>query len=211
MKLKVKIYGLCPEKGGDYRIETFVEPQIQKMKQRKTKSGKGQAKLGEENDSKENVNVVSEVIEIKRREIVYAFPKENLEAYIRGMLPCKLKGALGDIRNYFDSGKKTEEGGTKGLKKPFTQGWNVTVVEVEKVGNIIPIGYTKRFTYKGGYGGMGTQHYDVIDEVDLTLEVNNPAIAQIAPHIEKQAIKYLESVQFGSGRHATLKILEEIK
>jgi len=209
MKLKVKIYGLCPEKGGSYRIETFTEPMIQKIKKKKTRSGRANKLTHEEDEEKEHANIISEVIEIKRQEIVYEFPKNSIEAYIRGMLPRKIKGALGDIRNYFDSKKKTEEGGTLGLKKPFEMGWFVVVNDIEEVGNIIPCGYTKRFTYKGGRGGMGTQHYDVIDEITLTLEVSNPAIYQIAPHIEEQAIKYLESVQFGSGRHATLKILEE--
>jgi len=209
--LKCKIYGLCPEKGADYRIETFKEPQIQKIKRKQTRSGRETIAVNEEEKPNNPANIVSEVIEIKRQEIVYEFPKENLEAYLRGMLPRKLKGALGDIRNYFSSKTKPEDGGTLGLKKPFEMGWNVVVGDISKIGNVIPIGYTKRFTYKGGRGGMGTQHYDVIDEIELTLNINNPAIHNQALHIEEQAIKYLEHVQFGSGRHATLQIMETVE
>lgn len=139
------------------------------------------------------------------------FPEKNLKSYLKMILPRKLMGALGDIRNYFNSKLSPDSGGTLGLKKPFEMAWSANILSIDKIGEIIPNGYTKRFTYKGAKGGMGTEHFDVLDEVGLTLNVTNIPVKNQAPHIEKQAIEYLELVKFGPARSASLEIIEVLE
>jgi len=201
MKFKAKIYGLCPEREENYRTETFVQPKVEKVKKQTKKRATEEAGSGVE-------TYATEIIEIKNREIIYEFPKENLDVYFTSLLPRKIMGALGDIRNYFNSKISPDSGGTLGLKKPFSMAWAVIIHSIDNIGTIIPNGYTKRFTYKGAKGGMGTQHYDMLDELELTLTVTNIPVKNQAPHIEKMAIEYLELVKFGPGRNASLEIIE---
>lgn len=204
--MKVRISDLCPERGTNYRIETFKEAKVEKAK-KKTSSTSGEVS-GTESGVE---TYATEVIEIKRNEIVHMFPEENLEAYLRGILPRKILGCFKDIRTYFDYSKKPDEGGCRGLKKPFEMAWNVKIHSIDEMGDIIPIGYVKRFQYKGGRGGMGTERFDLLDKVELTLTVNNLPIKVTAPHIEKQAIKYLEQVRFGPARYASMEIMEVLE
>lgn len=192
MKIILKIDGFTPDRNM-WRKETFVRPSIEKLtKSEKTTS----ASQGE--------NFATQLIEIKNVEPVYEFPKEGqkLNLYLKTVARTKLMGCLGQTRSFFDYTRTPSEGGTKGLKPAFQTAWNVKIVEIKDIGEIIPIGLTTRFKYKTG--GMGTDHFDQLTTFTIIANINNPVLERIAKKIFEQAIAYLESTKLGRSGDITI-------
>lgn len=195
MKIILRVTGFTPDRES-YRKETFAEPKIEKLtkKEQKTMSGEGEA-------------LATQLIEIKRVEPVYEFPNgdEELKEYLKVKTEVKLMGCLAKIRSYFDYKADADAGGVKGLKKPFEAAWNVRVRQVTKVGKIIPIGFVRRFQYKGMSGGMGCNRFDKLTEFVAEVDITNPPIEKLAQNIFKQTLEYLESTKLG--RSGQIEIL----
>jgi len=185
MKVTLKVLNFTPDRDF-YRKETITEPTIKKMtkKEQTKETGKGQ-------------ELKAQLIEIKREEPVYEFPKDNIEEYLAIRSEGKLLGCLTMIRSYFDYKEPPEAGGVKGLKQPFNNAWRVRVVEVKDVGDIVPMGFVRRFQYKGQSGGMGCNRFDLLKEFTLVVEVTNLPVLKLAKNIFEQVIDYLPSAKLG--------------
>lgn len=195
MKVAIKITNFTPDRES-YRTETFKEPTIEKVskKEQTTSANKGE-------------RLMAQVIEIKRAEPVYEFPKgKNLESYLKAKVQVKLMGCLAVIRKFFDYQVTPDAGGVKGLKDAFDTAWNVRVLEIKDVGDIVPIGFTRRFQYKGQSGGMGENHFDLLTMFTAVVDITNPPIENLAKNIFQKAIDYLECTKLGrSGQIEIIK------
>ena len=167
LKFKARITKVCPERDlNTARTEVFKEPAFTILKSR-TKST--EQSLRDETSSEQEQKFT------ETKELVYQFPKKDVDVYLEKLWETKMRGVFNETRKCFDTMKTPAQGGLKGLGTV----WNYTDIKVKVTdkGKLLKSERVKSFEFNNGKG-IGKVYSDCYDHMDVEVDLNNTAIPE---------------------------------